>query len=99
MEQRRSRRFNLKLPVHIVRAGSLRIAHEGETYNVSAAGVLVSDPGAHVEIGQPVEYYIDLPPNQNGKDVRIHCLGKVVRKDEKTQAIAATLERYEFVRQ
>jgi hypothetical protein len=98
VEQRRSRRFNLKLPVHIVRAGSLRIAHQGETYNVSAGGVLVSDPGTPVEIGQPVEYFIDLPTGRSEGDVRIRCLGKVVRKDEKNQAIAATLERYEFIR-
>jgi hypothetical protein len=86
------------LPVHIVRAGSTRIAHQGETYNVSAAGVLVTDPGTPIEIGQPVEYFIDLPTGRANGDVRIHCLGKVVRKDPQNQAIAATLERYEFVR-
>jgi hypothetical protein len=60
--------------------------------------VLVTDPGSALEIGQPVEYYLDLPGWQGNNGVRIHCLGKVVRRDDSQQAIAATLERYEFVR-
>jgi hypothetical protein len=45
-----------------------------------------------------VEYMITLPGTpENGDKVRLHCLGKVVRFAQQT-GVAATLERYEFVR-
>jgi hypothetical protein len=98
VEKRRSPRFNIRLPAHIVRAGANAIAQDGETVNLSAAGVLFSDPGVPVEIGQTVEYYIQFPATNGSGGAKIHCLGKIVRRDEQNNAIAATLERYEFVR-
>ncbi|WP_323745122.1 PilZ domain-containing protein [Paludibaculum fermentans] len=97
-EQRRSRRFELKLPLELVRAGSRRISHIGETRNVSSGGVLFNDPAEPIELGQPIEYMISLPTGKSMGDVRIRCMGKVVRRDGESQALAATLERYEFVR-
>ncbi len=41
---------------------------------------------------------ISLPTGKSMGDVRIRCMGKVVRRDGESQALAATLERYEFVR-
>ncbi len=53
---------------------------------------------ARLQVGDAVEYLITLPTSpHNGDHVRIHCLGKVVRFARKTE-VAATLERYEFVR-
>jgi len=53
---------------------------------------------ARLRIGEPLEYVITLPTSaQTSDQVRIHCLGKVVRFARKTE-VAATLERYEFVR-
>ncbi|HAX42026.1 MAG: PilZ domain-containing protein [Bryobacteraceae bacterium] len=98
MDQRRSRRYELRLPVEVTRAGSQRVSVAGETCNVSSAGVLIKDPPAQVEVGQPVEYLIDLPTGRQMGGVRLRCMGTVVRLDEDQQTLAATLERYEFVR-
>ena len=78
----------------------------GETENLSSGGVLFTSEH-DIKIGDPIEYFISLPGDADHKDgVRLHCVGKVVRRHEqlgdpepeKTTAIAATLERYQFVR-
>jgi hypothetical protein len=97
MEQRKARRFDLKLPFELVRSGSAPLSQHTETKNVSSAGVLFQSE-AELHIGEPVEYVITLPTSPGaGELVRLHCIGKVVRFARKTE-IAATLERYEFVR-
>jgi hypothetical protein len=99
MEQRKARRFDLRLPFELVRSGTRPLSERGETRNLSSVGVLFHSD-APLRIGEPVEYMITLPTTQPGPPeagVRIHCLGKVVRFARKTE-IAATLERYEFVR-
>jgi hypothetical protein len=97
MEQRKAQRFELKLPLELIRKGSQPLSEYGETRNLSSVGVLF-EAGAPLRIGEPVEYMITLPgtPENDGK-VRLHCLGKVVRFSPET-GVAATLERYEFVR-
>jgi hypothetical protein len=103
-EQRRFRRFELKLPFELVRTGSRRVSDAGQTRNLSSGGVLftVCSPP---EVGERIEYFITLPtgPASEG-DVRLLCRGKVVRlehppADPGAIAVAATLERYEFIRQ
>lgn len=97
MEQRKAQRFDLRLPFELVRNGSETRSERGETRNVSSVGVLF-EAEATVKIGDAVEYMITLPATPGGADgVRLRCLGKVVRYGNKTE-IAATLERYEFVR-
>jgi hypothetical protein len=97
MEQRKARRFDLKLPFELVRTGSAPLSEHSETKNLSSAGVLFQSE-AELHIGEPVEYVITLPTSPAaGELVRLHCIGKVVRFARKTE-IAATLERYEFVR-
>jgi hypothetical protein len=97
MEQRKARRFDLRLPFELVRSGSRPLSERGETRNLSSVGVLFQSEAA-LRIGEPVEYVITLPSSPNpGVSVRIHCLGKIVRFARKTE-VAATLERYEFVR-
>jgi hypothetical protein len=97
MEQRKAQRFELKLPLELIRKGSQALSEHGETKNLSSVGVLF-DAGATLRIGEAVEYLITLPANDHGENkVRLHCLGKVVRYSPDT-GVAATLERYEFVR-
>lgn len=105
MEQRRTRRFTLQLPLSITRAGAERVTVAGFTKNISSSGVLFMterDP----DLGTAIEYIITL--NHEGPQaVNLRCVGKVLRSQLIRQAIeeqpsayqiAATLERYEFVR-
>jgi hypothetical protein len=102
MEQRRTRRFNLQLPLSITRSGAERVALPGLTKNISSGGVLFTaeaEPG----LGGTIEYVITL--NQDGsRAVNLHCIGTVVRAEPADSSldvaafqIAATLARYEFV--
>ncbi len=106
MEQRKSKRFEIKLPLKIVRSGIRSIAAAGETRNLSSGGVLFSTD-MKIDVGEPVEYVITLSQGTDSKPVTLHCLGKVMRLDTSLPAweesnrlfqVAATLERYEFVR-
>lgn len=95
IEQRKNQRFDLRLPLEIVRTGATP-KNIGETRNMSSSGVLFTSPSP-VDIGQPIEYMITLPKAPAARaEVRLRCIGKVVREDD--SAFAATLERYEFVR-
>jgi hypothetical protein len=104
MEQRRTRRFQLELPVAITRSGAERVALAGVTQNISSTGVLFTTHSGP-DIGGPIEYIITLHQN-SAQPVNLRCMGKVVRAKLKTNTqseppayqVAATLERYEFVR-
>ena len=97
IEQRKSQRFDLRLPFELL-GGTARPKSKGETRNLSSAGVLFTAP-IRVEIGDSIEYVITLPKVPGSRvDVRLRCMGKVVR-GEAPSAFAATMERYEFVRQ
>ena len=106
MEQRRTRRFKLQLPLSITRSGAERVAFAGFTNNISSSGVLFTAQ-QQPDIGGPIEYIITL--NHDGpQSVNLRCMGKVVRSDRLPQfpdesepgfQVAATLERYEFVRE
>jgi hypothetical protein len=84
--------------MELVRAGSKRRCNTLETKNLSSGGVLFLEAPEDLEIGQPVEYYITLPVPEYVDPVKIRCMGKIVRRDQPRGAMAATLERYEFVR-
>ncbi len=97
MDQRKARRFDLKLPLELIRSGVESLSQHGETKNLSSGGVLFHSD-AELAIGDPVEYVITLPTSPAaGELVRLRCIGKVVRFARKAE-FAATLERYEFVR-
>jgi hypothetical protein len=73
---------------------------------MSSGGVLFTTE-ISVDVGDAIEYMITLPTSSNsGGLVRLKCVGKVTRFDDDgakipmrpTHAVAATLERYEFVR-
>ncbi len=88
----------MPLPLELIRKGSQALSQHGETRNLSSVGVLFAAE-ATLRIGEAVEYMITLPSTQEHREtnVRLHCLGKVVRFSQET-GVAATLERYEFVR-
>src|ERR1700690_2330368 len=105
MEQRRTRRFQLELPLSIIRAGAERVTMAGFTKNISSCGVLFTT-GKEPDLGGPIEYIITLN-HQGPQPVNLRCVGKVLRAERthtvsgegsKAYQIAATLERYEFVR-
>jgi len=97
IEQRKNQRFDLRLPFEII-GGARRTKSKGETRNVSSAGVLFTSQ-APIEVGEPIEYLITFPKAPGSRvDVRLRCIGKVVR-NAAPSAFAATLERYEFLRQ
>jgi len=77
------------------------VAQPGLTKNISSGGVLFT-AGKEPDVGVSIEYVINLggSPEQN---VSLRCIGKVLRANpsessESAYDIAATLERYEFVR-
>jgi hypothetical protein len=104
MEQRRTRRFKLQLPLEITRSGADRVAAVGFTKNISSTGVLFTAE-REPDLGGPIEYVITL--NLDGTpSVNLRCIGKVLRsermesgrEDLPAYQVAVTLERYEFVR-
>ncbi len=105
MEQRRTRRFNLQLPLSVTRSGAERVALNGLTSNISSSGVLFTTE-REPDLGGPIEYVITLN-SDSSQAVNLRCIGKVLRAERShrdTHAgsgyqIAATLERYEFVRE
>ena len=96
LEQRKSHRFELRLPLELLRNGPQRILEVGETRNVSSSGVLFHSV-AHLDPGDVVEFAITLPTSTETVDVRLKCKGKIVRRAAEEEA-AATVERWEFVR-
>ncbi len=94
----------MHLPVAVKRAGGERIhvPHSGYTQNISSVGVLFTSE-QEPDLGVPIEYVITLP-SVASRRVNIRCIGKVVRcvREDDPEApayrVAATLERYEFVR-
>jgi hypothetical protein len=94
-EQRKSRRFDLKLPIELLRRDEGSRLQIGETMNVSSSGVLFCSQ-ACMDPGDNVEYVITFPRTSANVEVRLHCKGKIIRRiDSQT---AATLERWEFQR-
>ena len=96
----------MELPLSITRAGAERVALPGLTKNISSCGVLFTT-GREPDLGGPIEYIISLP-HEGPQSINLRCVGKVLRTerthaegDEQSRAyqIAATLERYEFVRE
>ena len=97
IEQRKHQRFELRLPFEVVTNGS-KSKVRGETRNVSSTGVLFTSEG-QLPLGESIEYLITFPRTPGTRrDVRLRCVGKVIREDAPS-AFAASLERYEFLRE
>lgn len=105
MEQRRTRRFKLQLPLSITRSGPERVTLPGLTTNISSSGVLFT-ADREPDLGGPIEYVITLN-HEGAQSVNLRCMGKVLRAvrvapgtdQHLAYQIAATLERYEFFRE
>ena len=102
LEKRKNQRFDMNLPLELVcgtsEAPILEPARQGETRNVSSAGVFFRI-AERMRIGQPIEYFLTFPKAPGSQtSVRVRCLGTVVREVREESSFAATLERYEFVR-
>jgi hypothetical protein len=75
-----------------------------QTRNVSSSGVYF-EFAAPLDVGTALEFVLTLPEQiTKGNAVRIKCVGKVVRVDEgksseSSLGVAATIERYEFLRE
>ena len=109
-DQRRSKRFALKLPVEVIRPHHSPAHLVGETCNISSNGVLFRTDHP-IEVGESLEYYVTLPtaPSPNER-LRLRCVGKVIRilshspghpspDLDPGHVLAVTMERYEFMRQ
>lgn len=103
MEQRRTPRFDLHLPLRVMRTGAGHAGQDAQTRNISSGGVLFSSE-ADVPLGGAIEYIVTLA-DLHGMHVDLRCFGKVVRMEKAAAQpqpseflIAATLDRYQFVR-
>lgn len=104
-DKRRARRFPMQLPVSIKPENSKSNPHTVQTRDVSSSGIYFEFE-TPMTIGTSVEFLMTLPePLTKGTPVRIRCIGKVVRVEPEDKSghsqvgIAATIERYEFVRE
>lgn len=104
-DKRRARRFPMQLPVSIKPENSKTNASVVQTRDVSSSGIYFEFE-TPMTVGTQVEFLMTLPePLTKGTPVRIRCIGKVVRVEPDSKAgpqqvgIAATIERYEFVRE
>ena len=101
-DKRRAQRFTMALPA------AVKFLEQGEeetvkTTDISSTGVYF-EIGVPMDIGSSLEFVLTLPAEiTQGKSVRVKCKGKVVRVDkgdgDNSVGIAATIERYEFVRE
>ena len=73
-EQRKNQRFELKLPIELVRAGGGENSHLGETRNLSSGGVLFVSDGK-LQKGDPIEYLVTLPTQGLESGLRLRCMG------------------------
>jgi len=103
LEQRRTQRYRLQLPLQIVRLGDRRVNRTEKTRDISSGGVCFLTP-TDVEVGGRIEYLITL--SGSNPPVRIRCLGKVLRSLQPPATggvpqfeVAVTMERYQFVRE
>ena len=103
LEQRRTQRYRLQLPLRIVQLGDRKVNRTEQTRDISSGGVCFLSP-MEVEVGDRIEYMITL--SGNTPPVRIRCLGKVLRSSRPAVSsnghrefeVAVTMERYQFVR-
>ena len=96
-ERRRARRYSVALPINVVKLRSRRVDLTGETCNVSSGGALFVMPGAPPAEGSEIEFRLAMRGS-----ALLHCKGRVTRIEETVGAdtfgIAATIDRYRFVR-
>ena len=102
-ERRRSKRFDLDLPLHVVRLSDRMVSLPAKTHNVSSVGALFAIKDNEVAAGDRIEFVVTMQGPLLPKDappVKLRCRGRVVRADgEGTgKRVAATIDRYQFER-
>lgn len=100
-EHRRDRRFRLALPVEVRNSENAEPPVQATSRDISAKGVYFT-LSPEVSLASAVEFYMTLPPQMcQGRHVRVHCQGRVVRRealdDEGRIGVAAAIDEYEFV--
>ncbi len=90
----------MTLPLTLVRTGRTD-TQEGQTRNLSSCGVYFVVP-EKLDLGSLLEFVVAFPNEISlTGGVRLVCKGKVTRVEQKEESlvgVAATIERYEFVR-
>ena len=98
-EQRRSLRFDLVLPVHVVRVEKKEVNYLGRTRNLSACGAY-SEIDSDVTPGAPIEFIVTL---QDVEGVQVRCQGRTTRAEtlptKGRLGVATTIRRYQFIRE
>ena len=107
-ERRRSRRFAIELPVEIIKLSNQTVDLVGQTRDVSSAGACFTVQTEEVREGAPIEFFVtlqgsmfDLPATG---EVRLRCRGRIIRQEALSESangrsVAATIDRYQFVRE
>ena len=99
LDQRRTQRYKLQLPLYIFQLGDERVDRTAKTRDISSGGVCFLS-GTSFEVGGRIDYMITL--SGSNPPVRIRCLGKVLRSqkpgDDAPYEVAVTMERYSFVK-
>ena len=101
IDQRKNHRFQLKMPLRVLRTSSGPVSHSAWIRNISSSGVLFASD-AEVQVGGAIEYVVTLA-EADGVHVDLRCFGKVLRLEKSSLAptsflVAATVDRYQFVR-
>jgi hypothetical protein len=101
-DQRRFRRYGVKLPCRVKPRASRKSAVlpelEVETLDVSGGGLFFV-ASAELTIGTAIELELDLPAHVVPRPVRIRCRGtitRVVPQEEGRIGIGATIDHYKF---
>ena len=91
-------RFPLRLPIQVL---ANEKKHDAETWDISSGGVLFR-LDADIKIGSAIEFDISMPSEilGTGTDVKVHCVGRIVRscEEEGRRALAAVIDEYSFER-
>src|SRR6266576_2445967 len=102
-DKRRAQRFPMTLPVAI-KLTETNGDTSVKTKDISSSGVYL-EFSTPMEVGSSLEFILTLPAEiTKGQAVKVRCKGKVVRVDRPDTSesagvgVAATIERYEFVR-
>jgi hypothetical protein len=102
-DKRRAQRFPMALPVAVKIQELEGQETTVKTKDISSGGVYL-EFDSPMEVGSTLEFVLTLPAEiTKGPSVRVRCKGKVVRVDRDSSdtasfGVAATIERYEFLR-
>ena len=99
LEQRRTHRYQMQLPLQIVQVGSEKVNRTEQTRDISSGGVSFLSQN-DVALDVRIEYLITL--SGSNPPVKIRCLGKVIRTEKKDGGesgfeVAVSMDRYQFM--